>query len=115
MQAKWRILRRPLETQFDNHQYVANSIARLHNFVLREQHSNNIKSLLTSVTPDEIETSVANEYDDPQFPIPPRNDLDLYKKHTFQMSTIRKAMVQRVVTAGVTRPIHSMVNMKNKK
>jgi hypothetical protein len=113
MQAKWRILRRPLETRFCNHRLVAKSIACLHNFVLKEQHGDDLLSLRRSVVPDDIETSVANVFDDPQFPIPPIEDLAMYRSTQLQTSIIRQAMVQQVAFAGVQRPIHSMVGIRN--
>ena len=107
MQAKWRILRRPLENKLKMIKIIAISIARLHNFVLREQHGNDLQSLLRSISPDKIDHSVPNEYGDPQFPIPTTADINLYTGTKYQTCTIRKAMVERVAMCNVVRPSYS--------
>lgn len=108
MQAKWRILRRPLEATGRSIRLIANAISRLHNFVIKIQHDCIYKSIKGAVQPDRYDPAVPNVHDDPQFPIPPPTEIDLYS--TYQTSNIRDAMVHMVNRLGVTRVVPVMVD-----
>jgi hypothetical protein len=108
MQAKWRILRRPLEATVPSINLIAKAISRLHNFVIKEQHDCIYASIRDSVRPDRYDPAVPNVLNDPQFPIPPPEQLDLYSN--YQTSNIRDAMVLRVRSLGVVREIPIMVD-----
>jgi hypothetical protein len=108
MQAKWRILRRPLEATVPSIHLIVKAISRLHNFVIKEQHDCVYQSIREAVQPDRYDPAVPNVLNDPQFPIPPPQQLDLYA--TYQASTIRDAMVQRVRASGAVRQVPNMVD-----
>ena len=113
LQSKWRILRRPLEVSVRRARIIANTIARLHNFVIKEQHNCVYNEIRAANEVDRFDQTTPNVHDDPQFPIPPASNLSLYVNMAQSTSIIRDAMVQRIKRFGATRPSQNMVANNN--
>lgn len=107
MQSKWGILKRPLTQALKNVKYVILAIARLHNFVIKE---NNYEPDTARVP---YQATVPNRRGrGPEYPIAV-DDTETYSG--MQRSRIRDSMVRLVALSKATRNRRSVLHPDNLK
>ena len=109
MQAKWRILRSPLEGSLERVRLIANAISRLHNFVIKQQHNCIFNEIRKAIEPDSYEGTTLNEDNDPQLPLTTDDEVNQFAEISSGVSRIRDAMVERVRRSGCVRPLPNMI------
>jgi hypothetical protein len=109
MTAKWGLLHRPIRQKLCNVKYYAHSIARLHNFCIKER-------LITgdsewdrrSVHEVPYECTVPNLPGlGPEFPMGSRDNPFMYRSSGY--SHIRNVMVNHIRAKGLSRPSSSVL------
>jgi len=114
MQIKWGILHRPLTCSLKNAKWLAQAIARLHNYVINERLA--AKEDPTVEIRGNVETGRASYHptvpnDAEGNPIPLKK---LFEGTIDGHSHLRDAMVKRVVSMGYQRPAANKRNNNNK-
>jgi DDE superfamily endonuclease len=108
-QIKWGLLQRPLQSKLKHVRWIAQAIARVHNFVINER--------LLRKQPEEFHRNGSGPKYLPSQPHDENGDtinLDLVDVGCRGYSELRERMVERVKQLGLKRPLSNKITRKRR-